>query len=231
MRKEIFVPGEYYHIYNRIIFNKPEFKNRKNAERLARAFLLGNSTKSSAAFEYLKSNKNATLDEAIKITKTGEKLVDIICYSIMPDHYHLLVKEKVENGISNFLHKCNVSIAKYINIKNNRKGPLFESRFDAKHIDTNKYLVHLSIYIHLNPLDFLDGKKWRKHKLKNWPAKKKKLLDYPWSSLRMFLNKNFQDPIISNTKIILNQFDKNNTYEKSLQEWSEEHLEKINNIL
>jgi putative transposase len=149
----------------------------------------------------------------------------------MPDHYHLLLKELKEGGISNFIRKSNISISKYVNIKNNRRGPLFESRFNSKHIDTNNYLLHLSLYIHLNPLDILSGKDWRAHKLRDWPAKRKELLGYPWSSLKTYLDNNHKDLIISGTEIILGQFDSNKEYELFLQEWSEDSLNQIKDFV
>ncbi|MBU3926025.1 transposase [Patescibacteria group bacterium] len=224
MRKTPFVPGEYYHIYNRTILNVPEFNDYKNTERLAQSFLIANSTKSSEAFQFLRNNKEATIDEALDIAKQGEKLVDILSYAIMPDHYHLLLKELRDNGISDFIRKCNISIAKYINIKNNRRGTLFESRFNSKHVDTDRYLLHLSLYIHLNPLDITSGKEWREHKLKNWSVEKEKLLKYPWSSLRAYLDDNYQDLILSGTDIIRDQFKDSKEYEDFLKEWSEESL-------
>ncbi|MBU1159697.1 transposase [Patescibacteria group bacterium] len=231
LRKEKFVPNEYYHIYNRTIFNISQFKDTKSAERLAQAFLIANSTESTRAFQFLRNHQDATIEDALRIAKEGEKLVDILCYVIMPDHYHLLLKEIKENGISNFIHKCNISVAKYINIKNDRSGPLFESLFKSKHIATNEYLLHLSLYIHLNPLDFLVGKYWREHKIKNWNLSQKKLLNYPWSSLKAFLYKNYEDRIVSGTEIILNQFKDRKEYESFLQEWSEESISKINDII
>src|SRR3989344_3213355 len=155
MRKEKFVQEEYYHIYNRTIANYRIFNDEKSAAKLSQGFLLANSTKSSKAFKCLRNNQpKATCDvalgweKALETLKQGEKLVDLLCYVIMPDHYHLLVKERKENGIINFVRKCDISISKYINTKNNRKGPLFESRFKSKHIDSNEYLVHSSVYIH-----------------------------------------------------------------------------------
>lgn len=231
IRKEKFCPGEYYHIYSRTILNVPEFKDYKNAQKLCRAFLLANSTSSGEAFDYLRTNRNSSLEKALEIVKQGDKLVDVVCYSIMPDHYHLLLKELKDNGIIDFIRKCNTSIAKYINIKNERSGVLFESRFKSKHVSSNDYLLHLSLYIHLNPLDFLDGKDWRFNKLKDWHSKKNKLLNYQWSSLKSFLDDNSEDKIISGTEIVLDQFKNKKEYELFLREWSEESFSRINDLI
>lgn len=226
-KKEKFVLGEYYHIYSRTILNIPEFKNRDNASKMAQTFLLANSTNSGQAFDYLRNNINTSLKGALKISKSGEKLTEILCYAIMPDHYHLLVKEIKENGITDFIRKCNISIAKYINTKTERKGPLFESRFKSKHIHSNDYLLHLSVYINLNPLDFLSGKDWRENKIKDWKNERKKILNYPWSSTKYFIN-NFSSTydvdedlysnIISGTDIIMSQFNGKDDYERFMQE-------------
>lgn len=222
--REKFVPGEYYHIYSRIILNTPEFKDNQVAERLALIFLVANSMKSSEIFQYLRNNNNSPQEKILEIVRQGEKIIDILCYSIMPDHYHLLLREKKENGIYRFMHKCNTSIAKYINVKKDRVGPLFESRFKAKHVDSNVYLLHLSAYIHLNPLDFLIGKTWREHKIRDWNSARKKLLGYPWSSLEFYINENSKNPIISGANIIKKQFVNNQDYESFMRDWAEEEL-------
>lgn len=233
MRKVKFVRGEYYHIYSRTILNVPEFKNYQNADKLFKTFLLANSMNSGRAFDYLRNDRSPKLEKAIEIARDGKRLVDILCYVIMPDHYHLLIKELKDSGITNFIRKCNISIAKYINIKNNRRGTLFESRFQSKHIDSNEYLLHLSVYIHLNPLDFISGRDWRENKLKDWPSIKNKLIQYPWSSLRSFLDEGNENPIISGEEIILSQFSNRNEYELFLREWAEEGFEvdKIKDML
>lgn len=237
LRKERFVQDEYYHIYNRTLFNVhgSVFKDSKNCDRLMQAFLLANSTKSSHAFEFLRNNSKPTtvvglIDKALEIAQSGEKLVDVLCYAIMPNHYHILLKEKVENGITNFVHKCNISVAKYINTKTERRGPLFESLFKSKHIPKNDYLLHLSLYIHLNPLDFLIGKQWREHRIKNWGQIRNKLINYPYSSLKIFLDTNYENKIISGTKIITEQFNDAKEYESFLREWSEKALDTINDF-
>ena len=231
IRKEKLVPNEYYHIYCRTVLKIPEFSGNENANKLAQNFLLANSTNSSQAFDYLRANQYSTLERAIEIAKEGEKLVDILCYSIKPNHYHLLIKELKENGATDFTRRCNTSIAKYINTKTERKGPLFESNFKSKHIDSNEYLLHLSVYVHLNPLDFLSGKEWRTNQLTDWHTNKNKLLDYQWSSLKHFIKEDFSDPRISGEEIISSQFNNKNEYEVFLKEWSEYSFNKINDIV
>lgn len=231
LRKEKFLLGEYYHIYSRIILNVPEFENKDNANKLAQTFLLANSTNSGKAFDYLRNNINISLKDALKISKSGEKLTEVLCYAIMPNHYHFLVKEIREKGITDFIRKCNTSIAKYINTKTGRKGPLFESRFKSKHIHSNDYLLRLSVYINLNPLDFLIGKDWRENKIKDWESARKKILNYPWSSAKHFISSSTPDfdediysNILSGMDMITSQFNNKNDYERFLRERSSSTL-------
>lgn len=231
MRKETFCPGQYYHIYSRTALKVNNFEDNGNAKKLAQAFFVANSTKSTQAFDYIRKNINPSLKKIKEIVESGEKLVNIVCYSIMPNHYHLLLEEIRENGVTEFVRKCNTSIAKYVNIKTGRKGSLFESKFKSKLVNSNEYLLHLSLYIHLNPLDFLSSKEWRFSKVKNWETERSKLVNYPWSSVNFFLGEQYPNDIVSGTEIILSQFKNKKEYEMFLREWSEESFESIREFI
>ena len=213
--------------------NVPIFKNNQTAKRIKQSMLFANSTISSKIFQFLRdSEKQSEIKfiEAMNMLTRGEKLVDILCYAIMPDHYHMLIKEKTDGGIINFVRKCDISITKYINTKNKRRGPIFESLFKSKNVDSNEYLTHLSTYIHLNPLDIISGKEWRNHKLENWSKIKKEIINYPWSSLKFFLEDK-TDPIVSGEKAILEQFKNKKDYELFLREWSEDFFINTKDII
>jgi len=95
-------------------------------------------------------------------TRKRERLVEIHGWCLMKNHYHLLLSELVENGISLFLRKLNVGYAKSFNEKHERKGTLFQSRTKKILIEREAHFNYILHYIHLNPLDYLPGAEaWR----------------------------------------------------------------------
>lgn len=96
------------------------------------------------------------------ITRKREKLVDIHGWVLMKNHYHLLLSERSEGGLSLFLRKLNVGYSKYFNEKYTRQGALFQGRTKKILIDQDAHFLYILNYIHLNPLDYLkDSEDWR----------------------------------------------------------------------
>ncbi len=94
------------------------------------------------------------------VAKNDNKSVEVVAYCLMPNHFHLLVKQVSEGGISKYLRQAINSYAKYFNTKYKRVGSLFQDMFRAVHIETDEQFIHVSRYIHLNPLvSYLVGKK------------------------------------------------------------------------
>jgi len=80
-----------------------------------------------------------------------ERWVEIFCFCLMPNHFHILLKQLTENGISKFVGQLQNSFTRYFNTKRDRVGALFQGQFKAKRVVTEEQLIHLSSYIHLNP--------------------------------------------------------------------------------
>jgi putative transposase len=89
-------------------------------------------------------------NQATQSTQKPRKLVDIVAYCLNPNHFHLLLQQKLENGIPKFLHRFGTGYTKYFNHKYKRTGSLFQGTFKAKYIDDNDYLLHVSAYVNLN---------------------------------------------------------------------------------
>lgn len=122
-----------------------------------------------------------------RIERNGAPLVQIHAWCLMGNHYHLLLSEETERGIQRFMHKLNMSYAKYFNEKYERTGPLFQGTKKV-HILTDAHFLWISHYIHLNPLDLhRDSAEWRAQCLQNVGIAIARLKDYRWSSYRDYL--------------------------------------------
>ena len=80
-----------------------------------------------------------------------DKRVEILTYCLMPNHFHLILRQLIDGGISKFVGDIANAQARYFNKKYDRTGPLFEGRFKAVRIETGEQLMHVSRYLHLNP--------------------------------------------------------------------------------
>ena len=156
-RKIPFIGREFYHIYNRGNDKRIIFKDDSDYKRFILLLYLCNSDMPVHISNDL--NQGLPLIEMFKKDR-GEQFVDIVTYCLMPNHFHILIKEKTDGGISTFMGKLATAYVMYFNTKNERKGSLFEGPFGAKHIDTDEYLNWIFSYIHLNPVKLID-KDWK----------------------------------------------------------------------
>lgn len=79
--------------------------------------------------------------------------IELVAYCLMPNHYHLLLKQVNETALAEFMRSLSTSYTMYFNKRYQRVGPLFQGRYKARLVDTDAYDLHLSRYIHLNPID------------------------------------------------------------------------------
>jgi putative transposase len=145
LRKITLATGEIYHIYNRcskgdIFTHKQEVKTF-----LAAVWYYLQITPPVKFSIYKKQPDNYRLS----LKKT---LVDIYAYCLMPNHFHFILKQNTDKGIQFFMQRLSGSYSHYYNLRNNKRGMLFDSFFKAKRIENQEQLTHLSRYIHLNPV-------------------------------------------------------------------------------
>lgn len=116
------------------------------------------------------------------------KLVDIISFVLMPNHFHMLLRQVTDDGISNFISRFSNSYTRYFNTKHRRVGSVFQGVFKAVHVETDEQLVHLSRYIHLNPV-------------RSIVIPEKELFSYRWSSLPSYFDNSLSfvnsEPVLS----------------------------------
>ncbi|MFQ5541004.1 MAG: transposase [Candidatus Paceibacteria bacterium] len=182
IRKQSFVPGEWYHCYNRGTDKRVIFKSAPDYKRFLMLLYAANSTKRIILSNFGKGTSvGPSLEKIVDGAHRGERLVDIGAYALMPNHFHLLLKESVEGGITTFMRKVCTGYAMSFNLKYKRTGTLFESRFKAKHISDDRYMRRIVNYIHANPAELFEPD-LKIGKIGNIKNLKSKLWKYPYSS-------------------------------------------------
>jgi len=145
------------------------------------AIFLCNSTNSVQIANVLKKYQGESLIQ-IFLHEEREELVEVLAYCLMQNHFHMVLREKQEGGISKFMGKLMTAYSMYFNKKNERSGPLFTKPFKAQHVDSEAYFRWIFSYIHLNPINFLD-KEWKSSKKVSDINKTKNFLNnYKFSS-------------------------------------------------
>jgi putative transposase len=123
-RGDAFAQGQYYHIYNRGAGKGKIFFNDGNYEYLLRLVR-----------QYAQKYGATT-----------------IAYSLMPNHYHFLLRQEADEPLSKFMQLLFNAYVQALNLQQERTGTLFEGRFKHKCVDKWEYLMMLCRYIHLNPV-------------------------------------------------------------------------------
>lgn len=144
MRATPFVNGEYYHIYNRGVEKRPVFMDTDDMERFFKSMSEFN-VKDPIGSIYQNSFKKLSGP-----TSKSDKLVEFVAYCLNPNHYHFILKQVTDGGISEFMKRLGGGYTRYFNEYNKRSGVLFQGRFKSVHIGTNEYLLHVSAYVNLN---------------------------------------------------------------------------------
>ena len=186
-RNVVLATEEMYHIFNRGVERRSIFTDKWEYRRAL-------DTMSYYRFlePPIRYSKYIILEEKwrvqlLKALLTSRLQVDILAFCLMPNHFHLLLKQTADAGISRFVSKFCDSYSKYFNIKHDRVGPLFQGPFKAVRVESEEQLIHLSRYIHLNPIS-------------SFLIKEAELDSYSWSSLPEYVAP--QGNTLSNPKFI-----------------------------
>lgn len=197
-RNQIIATGEIYHLFNRSIADEEIFVNKRDLNLIIDII---------DYYRYqqnIRFSKYQTLPLKIKtdyinIILEHTPLVEIYSFALMPNHYHLLIKQLQDKGIRIFISNFQNSFAKYFNIKYNRHGSLFENSFRAKRIYSDELFLHINRYIHLNPVTA-------------YQINIDKLRTYPYTSFSWYLNSDLNKFI--NTDELLGNFKSKDGFEK-----------------
>ena len=207
-----YIEGGYYHIYNRGVEKRDIFLDENDCK----IFLHYIKLYLSPIEEILKAYPdNVRIRRFTRLNLAKE--VDLLCFSLMPNHFHFLVKQKNKDGIIKFMRRLMTSYVMYFNKKNNRVGTLLQGRYKAINVDKDEYLLHLTRYIHLNPFElksknisfknFSSYKYYLGTKQASW-VKPEEILEYfsfKSKKYKISTYKNFVEDSLLNSKEILGE--------------------------
>lgn len=207
MRKMQFVPGEYYHICGRGTGKQELFLDMRDCARFLFLILYFQSSVTINNIGYIVSHfikhKRFKISKKTELGILKNRGVELILFAIMDNHFHLVVCELRDGGVSQYMQKVLMAYAKYFNAKYKKSGHVFQGPFQAMHIEDNEQLLYTSAYVHRNPSE-LPGWKGKEHV-------------YLWSSFQDYLGENRWGELLK-TNIILEQFKNSAEYKKVVDE-------------
>ncbi|HET8581129.1 MAG TPA: transposase [Candidatus Paceibacterota bacterium] len=161
-RNYVFAPGEYYHLYARGVEKMPVYRDGAEYQRFLEGMYLFNAVQKGTEIREIKRSRGGLTSadsSSVFSFDRGRPLVDIGAYCLMPNHFHILVRENDSEGkgVSKFMQRLMTSYTMYFNKKNERTGALFGSSFKARHVTEDTHLKYLFAYIHLNPREIVDA--------------------------------------------------------------------------
>jgi len=188
--------GEYYHVYNRATNKRGVFTEKEDRMRFLFLILYAQSP---LTFLHITRIVRAgslaegfPLEFEVQEKITRNRFVELVAFSLMPNHFHLLVKEKDEGGVSKYAQRLQLGYTKYFNERYSSSGHVFQGRYQSVRVRDNRQLMYLSAYIHRNPRE-----------LKEWREREEA---YPYSSLQDYVDKNRWGGLLA-TDIIASQFE------------------------
>lgn len=209
MRKTSFAVGEYYHLYNRGNSKQKIFLDKKDYDHFLKLLYICNSENNFVLRD---------IGESLFDFDRNNIFVYIGAYCLMPNHFHILVKEKEEGGITKFMQKFSTAYVMYINTKYKRTGSLFEGKFKSQYLNTDKYLKYIFSYIHLNPLKLIN-KNWRTSIIKDNSKLEKYLSTYKYSSYSEYIGENRIQSKILCKQVFPNYFPNGNQFKNEIKDW------------
>ena len=136
----------------------------------------------------------------------------------MPNHFHLIIREKEIGGISKFMQKLITGYTMYFNQLNERSGSLFQGKFKASHIDNDRYLSYLISYVHLNPIKIIDPE-WKERGIRNKKSAEKFLDNYKYSSFVDYCGVNRYEKSILSMDTLPKYQDTSDYFRATVSDW------------
>jgi len=220
MRKEILANHCFYHVYNRGVDKRDIFIDKRDYFRFIRGL-----------FEF---NNSQPVRIRLEIPELEERqprelMVAILCFCLMPNHFHLILEQLKENGVANFMQKLGVGYTSYFNEKYERSGVLFQGAYKVVQVETEQQLLHLSRYVHINPAELIVPD-WKLEGIENWGKVNKFLENYRWSSYQDYIGKK-NCPSLTDRELISGYFAGPEDYKKFINEWVIKDWKRMEDII
>ena len=206
-RENLFEKNQPYHIFSRAVEKRKIFNDQENCYRFVFQMYAANIGKPAYNLhrrDVIKTSQTLLMGGEILpdfIINEHSPLVDFLSFALVGDHYHFNLIANSEGSIPIYMQRLNIGFVKYFNLKYNRRGTLFESRYKIIPIQTNFQLDAILRYINvINPLDIYQPG-WREKGLRNQKEAFKFLKEYPFSSFPDLFNKR-NSKILAGGKIL-----------------------------
>lgn len=217
-----YIEDGFYHVYNRGVEKRDIFLDEQDYKVFLNYLRLYLTPKDDSIILIKKRDdlsddqKNEKISKLMALKNYFNK-IELLCYVLMPNHFHLIIRQKNKEDMEDFTRSLITKYSKYFNKRYDRVGPLFQGRYNAVLITNERYLIHLGRYIHLNPQGIVI-------------VNKQSLLSYLWSSYPSYVNNTSVSWL--NKNYFLSDFTKNNgfsfdSYQGFVEGYREETFEEI----
>jgi len=216
-------PGEFYHLYNRGTEKRDIFSTDEDRGRFIALLYLCNADEPVHIDDIQKSQGRTLRKTPLELlldVEREETIVDICAYCLMPNHFHLLVREKLDGNTSRFMQKLMTGYTMYFNKQHERSGALFQGKFKATHADEDRYLKYLVSYIHLNPVKLIEPE-WKENGIRDRRSAEKYLRQYRGSSYLDYLGESRIESKILTKEALPNYFSDVRDFKIEIADWLE----------
>ncbi|OGZ58017.1 MAG: hypothetical protein A3F94_00580 [Candidatus Spechtbacteria bacterium RIFCSPLOWO2_12_FULL_38_22] len=218
--------GEVYHVFNRGVDKREIFlKNQDYLRFILALYILNDAENRYDIWTSLNFKKEATLSllkstigtPGVPIVDTRLRFVELLAFTLMPNHYHLIIRVVADNGLSKFMHKFGIGYSKYFNQQNKRSGFLFEGPYKAVKVKTDDQLLILFNYVHTNPVELVE-QGWKTTGVQNEARALKQQNMYPWTSYHDYIG-NLKFPIVTDRDFYLELLNNSEGCRSSVEDW------------
>ena len=179
LRDKPFVNGETYHLFNRGAHKQAIFTNEDDYRRFMVLLYFSNTTEQVQLGNLLQNQGRSLID--LFEEPIDQSLVDVFAYTLMPNHFHLVIRQKADGGVSTFMRKLATAYSMYFNLKYDHSGVLFQGRFKSRHVGNEAYFRYIFSYVHLNSLDLFEPG-WEEKGIRDLNGARSYVNSYPYSS-------------------------------------------------